>query len=833
MPDATHSPTSTHEVVLSGCTPEPLMNYLKALGILRLVAEDREHGDPNARGFWRDDMFVLRSRLDKKALEAFFLNHYRPTPIVVPWSGGDFFAVDWDSNQQKYKKTPTASAIVESFLVTTSDRLRPYRNSLLSCKEAMAACGVDIMPTAAKDELKHRKKDFEKIKWDYIERLRATCPTDTLEWIDAAAVTGTEVFAPLLGSGGGSDGNTHFSDNFMQNLWDVLPDFDAQRAPKAARDDTATRGGLVGALFGAPSTFRIEKRTSSLFDSGAVGGPNATQGMNRDSMSNPWDVILGLEGTLCFAAAAVKRLASDAASAAAFPFQFSASTTTGDRLAEKEASGREVWLPMWPRPATIGEIRTLLSEGRAEAGSRPARRGVDMARSIATLGVDRGVGAFFRYAIVKGRVGGDNYNTAACLGSFAVNERPNADLLREIDPWLDSFRHACSGDNVPARFTAALRGIDAAIFDFCRYGGASHFAGILIAFGRAEREMALTPGKIGQSKTKVGPIAGLSFAWVRAAAGTGGAHESAPIDTAKLTHEFQIALSLAGLRAADGEQSKVGPLRTNLEPVSTWYNQREQRTKAKWAEKERAVVWNAADLAANLAAVLARRVMDGHRNGCEHLPLAPTHDALAASREAIAAFFRGELDDRRIEDLLWGLMLVDTGWHGSPRLDTRAALHEQAAHLSPIYCLLKLLFLPRDLVVTQSRAGTLWNLARHGERGTHRIRPEPSVLSLLRSGRAGEAAANAMRRLRASGLTPLPHRRSGGPSRDDVWREVRLTPREGQRLAAALLIPIDPVAVNVLVQRATRGDDFDERSPALDHDPSPAARAASPTPVKD
>ena len=29
---------STHEIVLTGCTPEPLMSYLKALGVLRLVA---------------------------------------------------------------------------------------------------------------------------------------------------------------------------------------------------------------------------------------------------------------------------------------------------------------------------------------------------------------------------------------------------------------------------------------------------------------------------------------------------------------------------------------------------------------------------------------------------------------------------------------------------------------------------------------------------------------------------------------------------------------------------------------------------------------------------
>ena len=39
--------TVQYEIELTGCTPEPLMAYLKALGILRLVGEQT---DPSARG---------------------------------------------------------------------------------------------------------------------------------------------------------------------------------------------------------------------------------------------------------------------------------------------------------------------------------------------------------------------------------------------------------------------------------------------------------------------------------------------------------------------------------------------------------------------------------------------------------------------------------------------------------------------------------------------------------------------------------------------------------------------------------------------------------------
>ena len=68
-----------NEVRLSGCTPEPLMSYLKALGVFRLVAEQK---DGNAKGCWMNGEFILRSSLDARQLVEFFLHEYKPTPIV-------------------------------------------------------------------------------------------------------------------------------------------------------------------------------------------------------------------------------------------------------------------------------------------------------------------------------------------------------------------------------------------------------------------------------------------------------------------------------------------------------------------------------------------------------------------------------------------------------------------------------------------------------------------------------------------------------------------------------------------------------------------------------
>jgi len=51
----------SHDLALPGCAPEPLMAYLQALGILRLVGEQK---DSDARGWWGNDVGRQGSRDD-------------------------------------------------------------------------------------------------------------------------------------------------------------------------------------------------------------------------------------------------------------------------------------------------------------------------------------------------------------------------------------------------------------------------------------------------------------------------------------------------------------------------------------------------------------------------------------------------------------------------------------------------------------------------------------------------------------------------------------------------------------------------------------------------
>jgi CRISPR-associated protein Csx17 len=85
---------------LKGCAPAPLANYLKALGVLRLVVE--QEADPEARGWWQDERFRLLTKLTRDELEQFFLHRYAPTPLLSPWNKGCGFLRqlphDWESH---------------------------------------------------------------------------------------------------------------------------------------------------------------------------------------------------------------------------------------------------------------------------------------------------------------------------------------------------------------------------------------------------------------------------------------------------------------------------------------------------------------------------------------------------------------------------------------------------------------------------------------------------------------------------------------------------------------------------------------------------------------
>ncbi len=565
--------------------------------------------------------------------------------------------------------------------------------------------------------------------------------------------------SPLLGSGG-VDGRLDFGTNFLVNVQLLL-------------NDQQESVLLPQALFGKCAL--LAESSIGQFSPGQIGGPNGTQGFEGTSLINPWDFVLMMEGSLLLAGAAARRFGDISNSRSSFPFTVRSVASGFDSAAAKdEAESRgEVWLPLWTRPTSTGELRQLFGEGRAEVSGRAARDGTDFARAVAGLGVDRGIVRFSRVGFLK-RSG--KAFLASPLGRFEVVGRSGVELLREIDRWLGDFRWKCARgrdkEDAPKRILQALGSIDLAIFEFCKYGGPRLFQEIVIALGQAERELAVTQGQFKRKTVK--PISVLSSAWLDAA------------DDRSL--EFAIARALAFI---SDPEAKIGPFRSNLEPVD-W----KKRCRV-WAEKDRSLAWNAGGLAVNLVSVLQRRMMDGQRVGCARLPIA---SSFAVPHNVVAAFLDGSLDEQRIQNLIWGLMLIE---HRG--IQATAGYKAPDLPISRTYALLKLLFLPRSIVADRTTDKLSWRLVGNSEAGIT-IRPEPRILSLLQAGRVGEACRIAAQRLRVSGLTPMPGGGPDGKTRDNTWSEYAVNHRAAQRLAAALAIPVGSQSVNHLVHLVCRDE---------------------------
>lgn len=634
------------DLQLAGCRPEPLAHYLKALGILRLVSEQVE---PDVRGWWSEDVFWLSTELSLEKLEKFFLEDYRPTPIVAPWNGGSGFYYQEEKLKEKdpatgkRKKTgvrnqPTAATrVVDAVVNSTTTRLADYRQ-LIQCVRSVL------------DARNYQEAPGDEEKESLMRELRGQLSDTAVNWLDAVFVLTEEKpkYPPLLGTGG-NDGNTDFSSNFMQRLLDLLDGTAGRPSPQAS-------AWLQGALFGA--TVKSLQKGSAIgqFDPAASGGTNAGSGFEADSLINPWDFVFMMEGALAFAAATTKRLSHSGSGELSYPF-----TTRSTPAGYGSSSGSgdnprgEIWLPLWTSPARFIEVASLFSEGRAQVGRRQASTGVDFARAVASLGTDRGVQMFQRYSFLQ-RNGKNFYATG--IGRWKVQPCPEVNLLNEVDQWLIRFRRKAGSEDAPARLGRALYAIELAIMEYCQSGGAPRIANIMIALGEADAALSQSPKF--KRDNFLNPIPLLSPKWLEA------------VDDGSA--EFRLAASLASIG-----------IRENMEPV---------RVTAEWvgwleADTHPRVVWGRGSLTDNLIAVLSRRCMDAPREQRKGLPVAGKYPA---SLNDIHEFIAGNVDELRLERLLRGLVLVN--WDKAQD----RPMTDDGEKLPPaLYALLKLTHLPGPL----------------------------------------------------------------------------------------------------------------------------------------
>lgn len=655
------------DIALHGCTPTPLASYLKALAVLRLVAEAAPDagGDPLASGYWRDDVFVLRTRLTREQLCEFLLEHYRPTPLIAPWNGGSgFYFQEGKLNEkdpvtgkklktgvrdQETEATKTVAAITQS----TSPRLAAYRHAITIARHVIAEFKIVKAPENA---------SVNKQKDRFIQVFRNLASDHCLSAMDSAVViAGNETsFPPLLGTGW-NDGNLDFTNNFMQRLAEV---FDvASGSPR-----TGSLESLSAALF-ATATDSLSDRAIGQFAPGSAGGPNASSGFEGDARINAWDFVLMLEGAVLFAASTARRLETTDATILAAPFTVrSRAGTGGAASAGDDADARgEIWMPLWTAPCSADELRCLLAEGRAAVNTRPARDGLDFARAVAQLGVDRGIASFQRYGFLM-RSG--KAFLAAPLNRVAVRRNPDADLINDLERrnWLGAVQRYARDDNAPNAYRSAARQLDAALFALTQRASRETLQAVLRCVGRIDAALGLSV-KAHESVRAPAPL--LSQAWADKA------------DDASC--EFRIAAALAGLKLHDAQGSFVLHARRHLVAVSEAVNKQGDR---QWEPTSRLATWGAGPITNNLASLLHRRRLEAVKFGAEGELLA---SQTGTSRADVSQFLNRGTDDGRIAELLAGLACVDLNRFDVPSDHGKAVL-------PPAFALLKVFFTPESVL---------------------------------------------------------------------------------------------------------------------------------------
>lgn len=698
---------------LNGCRTTPVSNYLKSLGLVRILSRK----EPTITAFWKNDHLVIQSHMTKDEMYQYLLRDYAPSPIISPWS------------YNKYQKTRDA---LEHMLKSDENRYQMYKDTKtkLECvafEEFKKNTGLNKI---SKDSIDEHKLLLFKL-------CRNTLPDEYVLWLDVVSVLDDAEkphFASLMGTGA-NDGNFDMAENFVKCLQLVLP-------PRA--DSERSEGWLKASLLG--DVVGLSPITTVGHNPDGSGGPNSGQGFEGRSMSNPWDYVLLIEGTMLFAGGVSKRL-SNISGKAMFPFAVEASnvgyaTASIDDTGEGQepSSKGEMWLPVWGRPATYAEVEQVFKEGRMQVGGRSATTGTEAARSVITMGVERGIDKFERFGILRRK--GRQY-LFVHSGTLRVADEPAASLLDDLDGWYFSAIKSKSKSRSNS-LEQLIRNYDSSVIRFCTTRKRHDMLEILASAGKIDAHLAMiSPDSVLLQR--------LSDAWL---------HECYD-DSA----EFRLAASIASIQPSH----KVGSIRMNLEKA-------EQDGYGVWRPAKNSIscVWkNDDNIVRNMSRVLQRRGVEGQIQSLKTIPI---EGAIPAQISDIAQFLDGNLDFKKIGSLVLTLSCISMR-RGMDYPWKRIRISKDVDTVPEAYAVMKL------VCPSSEKDG---------------IRYDLSMLQLLSSGRVSEAYAKAAYMLHSHGLAPHNY---DGRAKHSRGTTVSNTVKE--HIMASLLIPISNQTRTLLLKTVT------------------------------
>jgi CRISPR-associated protein Csx17 len=742
---------------LEGLRTRPLAGYLSAIGLLRVVSEQLT---PDVTGCWRGDTFEIAGPgLDD--LCSFLVEDYCPTPVFSPWNK--------EGDPEQNDKTRSQLKVIRD---AGTPRFDAYRDTMTAYEALRVGAAWRALDYGKSTDVKKER----------IKLWRSWAPDATVPWVDAAVVQtadGDVKYSPLLGTGG-NDGRFEVSRLFQGELIRLL------MPPHSTKHAAGWLRALLTGAAGPP----LVDATLGQFDADAAGGINAGAVETPNAASNPWAIVLTIEGTIALAAGTASRLGVGTRSIMSVPFMVRPSALDSDD--GNEDSRGELWAPLWERPVAWPELRRHLAEGRLQWSGRGAASALDASRAVGSLGISRGVSAFERYGFLNRN--GKAF-VAAPRGTVTSADIQGVGLFEGIDQWTGRLPH---GDRVPTSLLVARRRLDQAMFRVATGNAAPRaFLDVLAALADVESSVR----RSGSVRERVGPIpADLLPAedWL-----------SEIVDGSR---ELRVAAGLASLADPHPRSDVRDDRRTPIERsagLALRQITRDGRGRLRWPVDPDVADPAASEMARNPAApalaLFARRLQGASTtvpsDQSRPIAIAPFSRGLPVPIDDMIDLLNDALDLHRVHELARACSLLD--WTRAPGEEPAPDRREPRA-VPPWFAAMRLCLLDTPLAVRASDgspSAERWVLA------------DRSWARRLTAGRVDDSALDAVGRLRRHGFSPLRRLPASGrvhaPERVALALLCRLSRPDSYRLRRA----VDPFWNHFKSATTERGSH--EQPPAL------------------
>lgn len=465
-----------HQWQVKGYSTQPMGNYLKALGLLRMIKEI----DPHVRGFWQGDRFFIQSSLKPEEIIDRILSSYEPSGICTPWNGSSGF----------YRKMPPSMADI---LQSNCPRWNKLKNAYQISQKLTAPQGLP-------QELKNKTK-----KYEFISQVRSAAIEESWhDWLNVVSVPETVtnkngttkqeyIYPGITGGTGGIIGNKDMGVCFAEALnclWNLSTGF-AKSNARFLIESSLLGKSEPNSLLKKSLLTQFHPVNDFLLDMSVIEHHREyAKAGSTTGLCNPFDAVLIYEGLLTFSGVSCRiKNTNSEKTQASFSFAVDLAIGTADVavLAEDEKKAEEIWLPLWNTPLSWNDLREeFFNPNRLRLPNQQITDTIDFAYSLSRWSQNNDINRYLRYAFLK-RKGKSSY-FAIPVGEFSLKSSKTKDLAAQ----LRYFRRDCRRISQTEKATHTLKRAIAIVERelILLAAGKGSYLNCLIQIGVLEREIS-------------------------------------------------------------------------------------------------------------------------------------------------------------------------------------------------------------------------------------------------------------------------------------------------------------------------------------------------------